>query len=65
MAQFIPDVSDEDVERILKRDFPVGMRGDLRQMIEDVRVREKHRVVLACKKNAGGNVQKLMNNLVS
>ena len=63
MGQFVPEVSHEDVERILKRDFPLEAQREISQAIEQVHVTEKNRVVLACMKNAAGNVQKLKSNL--
>jgi hypothetical protein len=63
MSQFIPEVGEQDVERVLARDFPVEHQQEIREMIQGVEVREKHRVVLACMKNAGGDVQKLKGNL--
>ena len=63
MDQFIPQVGQEDVDRVLQRDFPVEHRQELRKLIQLVQVREKHRVVLACMKSAGGDVQKLKKNL--
>jgi DNA anti-recombination protein RmuC len=61
--QFIPQVNEDDVERVLQRDFPVGHWQELRQMMQQVEITEKHRVILACMKNAGGDVQKLKGNL--
>lgn len=63
MDQFVPDVNQEDIERILKRDFPAEAWDALRTMIEQVEVREKDRVVLACMKCAAGDVGKLKGNL--
>ena len=63
MDQFTPQVTREDVERILQRDFPVEQWQELREMIQLVQVREKDRLVLACMKNAGGDFQKLKGNL--
>lgn len=59
MEQFVPDVSESDVERIIHRDFPQGQHQDIRGLITQVEVREKPRVVLACLKNSGGDFQKL------
>jgi hypothetical protein len=63
MSQFTPQVGEQDVERVLRRDFPVEHQQDLREMIQSIQVTEKHRVILACMKNAGGDVQKLRVNL--
>ena len=63
MNQFTPQVSEQDIERVLRRDFPVEHQQELREMIQSIQVIEKHRVILACMKNAGGDVQKLKGNL--
>ena len=63
MSQFVPQVSEEDIERVLRRDFPAEHHQELWEMIQRVEVREKPRVILACMKNAGGDVQKLKGNL--
>ena len=63
MDQFTPQVSQDDVERVLQRDFPVEHWQELREMIQLVQVREKDRVILACMKNVSGDVQKLKGNL--
>ena len=63
MNQFTPQVSEQDIERVLRRDFPVEHQQGLREMIQSIQVIEKCRVILACMKNAGGDVQKLKGNL--
>jgi hypothetical protein len=63
MEQFHPDVTKADVERVLQRDFPVEHLPELRELIRKTQVREKDRVILACMKNAGGDVLKLKANL--
>ena len=63
MDQFIPQVTQEDVERVLQRDFSAEHWREIREMIQKVRVREKDRVMLACMKVAAGDVQKLKRNL--
>jgi hypothetical protein len=45
MNQFTPQVSEQDIERVLRRDFPVERQQELREMIQDVQVIEKHRVI--------------------
>jgi hypothetical protein len=61
--QFTPQVGQEDVERVLQRDFPAEHWQELREMISRLQVTEKDRVILACMKNAGGDVQKLKGNM--
>ena len=63
MDQFAPQVSDADVERVLTRDIPVQAQKEIRDIIKRLEVREKPRVVLACLKNSGGDVEKLKYNL--
>lgn len=48
---------------MLRRDFPAEAQDELRRLIEQVEVIEKHRVVLACMKCAAGDVGKLKGNL--
>ncbi|MDJ0907643.1 MAG: hypothetical protein QNI99_00500 [Woeseiaceae bacterium] len=54
--QPIPDVSFEDVERIVDRDFQPGDRAALRRIIGESDVGEKARVILACLKLADGDL---------
>ena len=65
MNQFVPEVSAEDVERVLRRDFPADAYDEIRKWIEQVEMREKDRVVLACLKNGAGDVQKLRGELAN
>jgi hypothetical protein len=62
MQQFVPNVSEEDVDRILKRDFPAEQK-ELLQIIQQIQVTERSRVVLACMKNANKDIKKLKYNL--
>src|SRR5262245_5090302 len=63
MKQFVPDVSQADVERILLRDYPAEQHDELRAAIHALQHREKDRIVLACMKNAGGDVDRLKGSL--
>jgi hypothetical protein len=63
MDQFVPEVSDSDVERVLQRDVPLEEQEVIRGLIRRLEVREKPRVVLACLKNSSGDVEKLKRNL--
>jgi hypothetical protein len=63
MPQYEPDVTEADVERILSRDYPPEVRDTIREMTRGVTVSEKPRVILACLKNAGGDLQKLRGQL--
>lgn len=63
MEQFVPRVNQQDVERVLQRDFPSEQCQELREMMQRVEVREANRVVLACMKSADGDVEKLKRNL--
>jgi hypothetical protein len=63
--QYVPAVSDEDVERVVRRDYPAEIHSVIHQLLRSVDVREKPRVILACLKNAGGNVEKLKAELTN
>jgi len=63
MDQPTPDVSEEDVRRILQRDFPHADIAALWRTIEELDLRERWRVAAACLKNAGGSVDKLRGEL--
>ena len=63
MGQFIPNVSEEDVERILNREFPAEQHAEIKKLIANVTVQEKSRVVIACIKNANNDYSKLVNEL--
>lgn len=58
-----PDVSHEDVERVIARDFPVQEREEINAVVRQGDVREKVRVVLACLKNSGGDLARLKKDL--
>jgi hypothetical protein len=63
MGQFIPTVTEADVERILKRDFPAELHGEMMELFSQVDVREKPRVLVACMKNASGDCARLRQEL--
>ncbi|HKQ18406.1 MAG TPA: hypothetical protein VJW75_01540 [Candidatus Eisenbacteria bacterium] len=63
MEQFTPTVSEADVERVVRRDLPPETHEEIRAIIQQVEVIEKPRVILACLKCAGGNIEKLKGNL--
>jgi hypothetical protein len=65
MAQYVPDVAEHDIERIVSRDFPAEAHGAIHEMIRGVEVREKTRVILACLKNAKGSFEKLKGELTN
>ncbi len=59
MYQFIPKVSETDVHRIVKRDYLLNQHAMILEMIEKAGQKENTRIVLACLKNASGNIKKL------
>ena len=61
--QRVPEVTHEDVERIIHRDWPAQAAAALLIEIAAIEVREKPRVVLACLKTSGGDMKRLRNNL--
>lgn len=58
-----PTVDDQDVERIVRRDYPAEMVDSILGLITAVEVWEKPRVVLACLKVAGGDFDRLRKQL--
>ena len=65
VRQPTPSVTEHDVERIVRRDYPANVAGEVLELIATVTVREKPRVVLACLKIASGNLDRLKANLSS
>jgi hypothetical protein len=63
VPQPTPTVDESDVERIVRRDYPANVVGDIFALIQAVDVREKPRVVLACLKIARGNLDRLRKEL--
>jgi hypothetical protein len=55
-----PDVSDEDVERVVCRDYPAAEVDRILTLAARVEVPERPRVILACLKLAAGSVEKLI-----
>src|SRR5207247_854836 len=53
-SQPAPSVTDDDVSRVVRRDYPAAEVDGILQIIAAVDVREKPRVVLACLKIANG-----------
>src|SRR5262245_32321317 len=60
-----PSVTEEDVERVVRRDYPAHFRDAIFALIAKVEVREKPRVVLACLKIAGGDMERLRGELAN
>jgi hypothetical protein len=65
MPQPTPSVNEDDVERVVRRDYPASSVEDILGLIRTVEVQEKARVVLACLKIAGGNVERLRSELAN
>ena len=63
MDQFIPQVSETDVHRIVKRDYSPNEHAMILDMIEKAGQKESARIVLACLKNANGDIEKLKSQL--
>ena len=59
MSQYTPTVTDEDVERLLKRDYLHETHDEIRSLFISVTIRERLRVIAACLKNAGGDLELL------
>lgn len=65
MAQYVPDVTEADVERIVRRDYAQELQAAIQDLIRGVEVREKPRVILACLKNGNGEFEKLKGELAN
>jgi hypothetical protein len=65
MEQYVPAVSEQDIERIVGRDYPSGLHAAIHELIRGIEVREKARVVAACLKNGNGDFQKLQGELAN
>jgi len=65
LHQPTPSVTERDVERIVRRDYPPHLVDEILVLIETVEVREKPRVVLACLKIAGGDLDRLRGELAN
>jgi hypothetical protein len=65
VEQYLPDVAEADVERIVRRDYAPQLQPVIGELIRAVEVREKPRVVMACLKNANGNFEKLKGELAN
>jgi hypothetical protein len=63
VRQPTPSVTEDDVERIVRREYPATVVGEILDLIATVRVREKPRVVLACLKIAKDDLDRLRANL--
>jgi hypothetical protein len=63
MAQYVPSVSESDIERIVRRDYPSDLHAFIHEAIRGIEVREKPRVIMACLKNANGDFEKLQGEL--
>ena len=65
MAQYLPEVTEADVERVVRRDYAPELQAVIEGLIRAVEVIEKPRVVLACLKNANRNLEKLKGELAN
>lgn len=58
-----PNVSDEDLKRILRRDYPVESHEEISRLINELQLADKPRVVLACLKVGGKDPKRLQKEL--
>lgn len=63
VSQPTPSVNEDDVVRIVRRDYPAGAFEEIMALIAAVEVREKPRVVLGCLKIANGDLDRLRREL--
>lgn len=64
-SQPTPSVNDEDVVRVVRRDYSASAVEEILALIATVEVREKPRVVLACLKIANGDLARLRRELAA
>lgn len=65
VTQQIPDVDEQDVWRVLQRDYALADLEEFREAIRRIEVREKWRIVLACLKNGAGAAGALRGELAN
>jgi len=63
VSQYVPDVTEADIERVVRRDYPPEALAAIEALVRDVEVIEKPRVIMACLKNANGDFEKLKGEL--
>ena len=63
MPQYIPEVTEADIERIVRRDYPPEVHAQIHKWIDAVEMREKTRVIMACLKNSAGDLKHLEGDL--
>ncbi len=61
--QHTPTVSEDDVKRIVNRDYPSDSREEIFRLIDALVVQEKPRVALACLKIGGGDSHRAQKEL--
>jgi hypothetical protein len=65
MTQYLPDIHESDVDRVVQRDYPAELQAVIRDLIRDIEVVEKPRVIMACLKVANGNFERLKGELAN
>jgi hypothetical protein len=62
---FFRSVNEDDVARVVRREYPGAAVDGILELIAAVDVRERPRVVLACLKIADGNLARLRRGLAA
>ena len=65
MAQYIPEVTEKDIDRLIARDYRSEEHNEIQRLLPSVTVRERLRVIAACLKIGGGNFSKLKGELLN
>lgn len=63
MSKYIPTITEDDITRILERDFPKGSHAEIREAFDTVQTQEKLRVIAACLKISNKDTGKLLNEI--
>lgn len=65
MTQYIPEVTEKDIDRLIARDYHSDEHCEIRRLLPSITVRERLRVIAACLKIGGGNFSKLKGELLN
>ncbi len=63
MSNFIPNITKEDLNRIIDRDFPVESHAKIKAAFDKVKSKEKLRVIAACLKKSSCNADRAIYEL--
>ena len=65
MTQHIPEVTEADIDRIVRRDYPPEFHDEIHERIRAVEVIDKTRVIMACLKAGKGDMNTCRGHLAN